>query len=68
MPPGVVAGFPGVLAVGLDNEVRPGGESAEFWPLGRFVLSRGSDASGRSRASGDDRAGKLMTCSRKGTE
>lgn len=69
MPPGVVAGFPGVLAVGLDSDVRPAGESAEFWPLGRFVFRRGSDAeAGRSRASGGDRAGKLMTCSRKGTE
>jgi hypothetical protein len=67
--PGVVAGFAGVLELGLDNELRPAGESAEAWPLGRFVLSLGrDDDTGRSRASGGDRAGKLMTWSRKGTE
>lgn len=67
--PGAVTGFVGVRELGLDNEFRPTGERAVFWPLGRFVLSLGSDGDvGRSRASGGDLAGKLMTCSRKGTE
>ena len=69
MAPGVVTGFAGVLELGLDSEVRPAGESAEDWPLGRFVLILGSDDDdGRSSASGGDRAGKLMTWSRNGTE
>jgi hypothetical protein len=55
--------------VGLDSELRPVGESAEAWPFGRFVLSLGREADdGRSSASGGERAGKLMTWSRKGTE
>lgn len=65
--PGVVAGFPGAFAVGLDSEFRPGGERANCGPFWRFVLMRGRDW-GRSRVSGAERAGKLMTCSRKGTE
>src|SRR5690242_12158723 len=66
--PGVVAGLTGAFAVGLDSEVRPAvGERAACGPFCRFVLMRGSDW-GRSRVSGAERAGKLMTCSRKGTE
>jgi hypothetical protein len=67
--PGVVAGLTGVLVVGLEMEFRPVGESADAWPFGRFVLILGrADDDGRSSASGGDRAGKLMTWSRKGTE
>jgi hypothetical protein len=66
--PGVVAGFAGLFAFGLESDVRPVGERAEFWPFGRFVLSLGRPDEGLSRASGGERAGKLMTCSRKGTE
>lgn len=66
---GVVAGFAGPRAVGLESEFRPAGGRPEFWALWRFVLSRGREEEiGRSRASGGDLAGKLMTCSRKGTE
>jgi len=55
--------------VGLDNEVRPPGESGVVWPLARLVFNRGSGAdAGLSKASGGDLAGKLMTCSRKGAE
>jgi len=68
MAPGVVAGFAGVLAFGLETDVRPEGERGVFWPLGRFVLSLSKPDWGLSSASGGDRAGKLMTCSRKGTE
>jgi hypothetical protein len=64
--PGVVADFAGAFAFGLETDVRPVGERAEL-PFGRFVLRIRLDV-GRSRASGGDRAGKLMTCSRKGTE
>jgi hypothetical protein len=65
--PGVVTGFAGTLELGLEREVRPAGERAELATLGRFVLSFRPDV-GLSRASGGDLAGKLMTCSRKGTE
>jgi hypothetical protein len=64
----VVAGFGGLFAFGLDSDVRPAGERALLWPFGRFVLSLGRLEVGLSRASGGERAGKLMTCSRKGTE
>ena len=63
-----VAGFTGAFEVGLETEVRPAGERAVLWPLVRLVLSLGRLDSGLSRASGGERAGKLMTCSRKGTE
>lgn len=63
----MVAGLTGAFAVGLDSEVRPAGERADWGPFCRFVLMRRSDW-GRSRVSGAERAGKLMTCSRKGTE
>lgn len=68
MAPGVVAGFAGVLEVGLDSELRPVGDMAAAWPLGTLVLILRDDDVGRSRASGGERAGKPMTCSRKGTE
>jgi hypothetical protein len=64
--PGVVVDFAGAFAFGLETDVRPVGERAEV-PFGRFVFSLRLEV-GRARASGDDRAGKLMTCSRKGTE
>ena len=72
-PPGVVAGFRGEAVFGPDIEVRPApGDIAEFRPLvllSRSVFSRGrAPFAGLSRASGGDREGKLMTCSRNGTE
>jgi hypothetical protein len=70
--PGVAAGFRGDAVLGLDRETRALGDRAEFWPFaagGRSVLCRGRDPDvGLSRASGDDREGKLMTCSRNGAE
>jgi hypothetical protein len=67
--PGLVTGFAGVFELGLDNELRPVGESVEAWPFGRFVLILGRyEDTGRSRASGGERAGKLITWSRKGAE
>lgn len=50
--PGVVAGFAGLLAFGLESDVRPVGERAEVWPFWRFVLSLGRPDEGLSRASG----------------
>ena len=72
MLPGVMAGFRGDGAVGLEIEFLPFGDSAEFWPFDtgrRSVFNRGRAASAAlSSASGGDLVGKFMTCSRKGTE
>jgi len=72
VPPGVVTGFRGEAALGLERDTRPLGERDEFWPIAvgsRLVFSRGKDPDvGLSRASGGDREGKLMTCSRNGAE
>jgi len=65
-------GFLGEAVLGLEKEFLPFGERVEFWPFisgSRLVFSRGSGpVAGRSRASGGDLEGKLITCSRNGTE
>ena len=71
-PPGVMEGFRGAGALGLDREFLPLGERAEFWPLAvdcRSVFSRGKElCAAFSRASAEVLVGKLMTCSLNGTE